>query len=295
MILGVDIDGALIVKGRNILNMRANEHSESETLVWAVEREVEKKTRSKSGSNDSDVSSSSHCTDSLLSFRNYHFKECSIYSDGFSSQPISDTLFRTFPYTVYFKQENFLENTHFGGPYDTITWWASSCGVTCSFSVTKWVHLNWGDDGLLLLLVKSCVLLKQGGLLIIEYQPWASYEKRQNYTELFARNYPCLRLRPEKIPVILQQLGMQLIRKQKPPQQKGPPGFNRNITVFKKTSFELKLDVQTLTLSSLRQVLDVESLIERVETDELLVSWINNRINNNTSSSAPAYSHSVVW
>ena len=124
----------------------------------------------------------------------------------------------------------------------------------------------------MLLLVKSCVLLKQGGLLIIEYQPWASYEKRQNYTELFARNYPCLRLRPEKIPVILQQLGMQLVREQKPPQQKGPPGFNRNITVFKKTSFELKLDVQTLTLSSLRQVLDVESLIERVETDELLVS-----------------------
>ena len=33
MILGVDIDGALIVKARNILNMRANEHSESKTLV----------------------------------------------------------------------------------------------------------------------------------------------------------------------------------------------------------------------------------------------------------------------
>ena len=213
--------------------------------------------------------SSSHGTDSLLSFKNYHFKECSIYSDGFSSQPISDALFRTFPYSVYFKQENFLESAHFGGPYDTITWWPNSCGVTCSFSVTKWVQLNWGDDGLLLLLVKSCLLLKQGGLLIIEYQPWASYEKRQNYTELFARNYPRLRLRPEKIPVVLQQLGMQLVREQKPPQQKGPPGFNRSIAVFKKTSFEPKLDVRTLTLASLRQALDVESLIGSVE---LLVS-----------------------
>ena len=33
MILGVDIDGALIVKARNILSMRANEHSESEIVV----------------------------------------------------------------------------------------------------------------------------------------------------------------------------------------------------------------------------------------------------------------------
>lgn len=71
--------------------------------------------------------------------------------------------------------------------------------------------------------------------------------------------------------MILEQLGMQLIREQKPPQQKGPPGFNRSIAVFKKTGFELKLDVQTLTLSSLRQVLDVESLIERAGTDKLLV------------------------
>lgn len=39
--------------------------------------------------------------------------------------------------------------------------------ITC-FSLTKWVHLNWGDEGLLTLFKKIRDSLKLGGLLILD-------------------------------------------------------------------------------------------------------------------------------
>lgn len=33
------------------------------------------------------------------------------------------------------------------------------CLFLCSLSVTKWIHLNWGDDGLITLFVKIWKLL----------------------------------------------------------------------------------------------------------------------------------------
>ena len=52
------------------------------------------------------------------------------------------------------------------GSYDT---------VTC-LSVTKWVHLNRGDEGLKQLLLSIYQLLAPRGRLILEPQPWRSYK-----------------------------------------------------------------------------------------------------------------------
>ena len=48
--------------------------------------------------------------------------------------------------------------------------------ITC-FSVTKWVHLNGGDEALQALLAKVYSLLAPGGRFVLEPQQWVSYKK----------------------------------------------------------------------------------------------------------------------
>ncbi|KAL7239939.1 hypothetical protein ACSBR2_005743 [Camellia fascicularis] len=77
---------------------------------------------------------------------------------------------------VTFRKENFVQN-----------WWPpeDKCYHTIlCLSVTKWIHLNWGDDGLITLFAKIWKLLQPGGILILEPQPWQSYYKNRQVSEI---------------------------------------------------------------------------------------------------------------
>lgn len=132
------------------------------------------------------------------------------------------------------------------------------------------MHLNWGDDGLLYMLLKMYSLLKEHGRIIIEYQSWSSYRKKRAYCSEIAAVYPTLRLRPEAIPTILERLGMQLISNRKPTSNVNIPshitkGFNRNIAVLRRVGDALPLDFREVTVTNLREKYDVKSLIEGLE------------------------------
>ncbi|KAK8961503.1 putative RNA methyltransferase [Platanthera guangdongensis] len=80
---------------------------------------------------------------------------------------------------VSFRCENFVDNMRGGSvKYDTIL----------CLSVTKWIHLNWGDDGLVTLFVKMWRLLKPGGVLLLEPQPWTSYKNNRQVSEIGFRS-----------------------------------------------------------------------------------------------------------
>lgn len=47
-----------------------------------------------------------------------------------------------------------------------------------AFSVTKWIHLNYGDAGLMRFFRRAFAMLKPGGHLIVEPQPKSSYRRK---------------------------------------------------------------------------------------------------------------------
>jgi 7SK snRNA methylphosphate capping enzyme len=73
----------------------------------------------------------------------------------------------------------------------------------CSFSVTKWIHLFHGDEGIKKVFAKIYELLSPGGRLVLEPQPWKSYHKRKFTSEVTAANYPKIQLRPKDFPKYL--------------------------------------------------------------------------------------------
>ncbi|KAM7277408.1 hypothetical protein ACFE04_019274 [Oxalis oulophora] len=80
---------------------------------------------------------------------------------------------------VSFRQENFIHARHPPEKhYDAIL----------CLSVSKWIHLNWGDDGLITLFSKIWRLLRPGGVFILEPQPWKSYENNRQVSEPISRN-----------------------------------------------------------------------------------------------------------
>ena len=91
--------------------------------------------------------------------------------------PIPKLGSHTFPNNISFVQGNYVPESEellemVQPEYDTIL----------CLSVTKWVHLNWGDSGLKRFFRRIYANLRPGGRLILEAQGWASYNKRKKLT-----------------------------------------------------------------------------------------------------------------
>jgi 7SK snRNA methylphosphate capping enzyme len=52
--------------------------------------------------------------------------------------------------------------------------------VILALSLTKWIHLNWGDEGMKRFFRKVYLHLRPGGVFIVEPQPFTSYSKKKN-------------------------------------------------------------------------------------------------------------------
>ncbi|CAL1677994.1 unnamed protein product [Lasius platythorax] len=98
-----------------------------------------------------------------------------------------------FPYNVTFVQGNYvLEDDSLlcaeQPQFDTIL----------CLSITKWIHLNFGDAGLKQTFKRMHAQLRPGGVLVLEPQGWASYIKKKNLTERIYKNYHNIEFRPQK-------------------------------------------------------------------------------------------------
>jgi hypothetical protein len=64
-------------------------------------------------------------------------------------------------------------------------------------STTKWMHLNFGDEGIKRALKRMYAQLRYGGKLILEPQGFSGYKKRKNLTPQIREHFDNIQLRPE--------------------------------------------------------------------------------------------------
>ncbi|XP_051947366.1 7SK snRNA methylphosphate capping enzyme-like [Xyrauchen texanus] len=106
--------------------------------------------------------------------------------------------------------------------------------VIMCLSLTKWVHLNFGDAGIRRLFQRIYRHLLPGGVLILEPQPWSSYARRKRLTEVTHRNYTSIRLKPEQFSSFLTtDVGFSSYELIATPHN-CPKGFQRPIYLFYK-------------------------------------------------------------
>lgn len=98
-----------------------------------------------------------------------------------------------FPHNIVFKQENYVPNNS-----EVLSKQKPMYDLILCLSLTKWIHLNWGDEGLKLMFKRIFLNLRPGGRLILEPQPFSSYKKKKNLTEKIRSNYDAIRFRPEQ-------------------------------------------------------------------------------------------------
>ncbi|KAJ0413985.1 Bicoid-interacting protein 3-domain-containing protein [Aspergillus carlsbadensis] len=68
--------------------------------------------------------------------------------------------------------------------------------VVLLLSVTKWVHLNNGDGGMLALFARVRSLLNEGGYLVIEPQPMSNYARASKRNKELREMYKTIRIQP---------------------------------------------------------------------------------------------------
>eukprot|EP00403_Amphidinium_massartii_P001070 CAMPEP_0178375628 /NCGR_PEP_ID=MMETSP0689_2-20121128/2986_1 /TAXON_ID=160604 /ORGANISM="Amphidinium massartii, Strain CS-259" /LENGTH=567 /DNA_ID=CAMNT_0019995627 /DNA_START=148 /DNA_END=1846 /DNA_ORIENTATION=- len=94
----------------------------------------------------------------------------SLAAQGHGESPVP------FPFNIEFRTENVLSA-------EVEEMRKESYDIVLCLKLSKWVHLNWGDDGVQALFHKCFRVLKPGGELILEAQDLPSYKGRKHKTE----------------------------------------------------------------------------------------------------------------
>ncbi|XP_015921019.1 7SK snRNA methylphosphate capping enzyme [Parasteatoda tepidariorum] len=134
-----------------------------------------------------------------------------------------------FPFNVQFLQANYIL------PSDAyLNYEESLFDTILCLSLTKWIHLNWGDAGIKRLFNRIFKQLNPGGYLILEAQTYQSYARRKKINEEVLKHYKEIKLFPEMFnEFLLKEVGFQSCELIDVPAH-ASKGFSRPLYLFKK-------------------------------------------------------------
>lgn len=141
------------------------------------------------------------------------------------NQGIEIEIINRFPNNISFRIENFIQDNKINETFDTIT----------CLSTTKWIHLNWGDNGIKRLFKKIYDSLNKDGVFILEPQEWRNYKKKKCMNPDFKKIYKMIKLRPKDFGIYLEkELGFKYLDKVIPDLNVKHSGFKRPIYFYQK-------------------------------------------------------------
>jgi 7SK snRNA methylphosphate capping enzyme len=117
------------------------------------------------------------------------------------------------------------------GYWDTFSLRKGTYDTILLLSITKWLHLNHGDDGLLALFRNLFKILPSGGTLVVEPQEWQNYKRAVSKNTSLRPTFRGLKLKPN-FESELTDIGFML--SEVIDREEG--GFSRPLMIWEKTS-----------------------------------------------------------
>ncbi|KAJ3871820.1 Bicoid-interacting protein 3-domain-containing protein [Lentinula edodes] len=121
---------------------------------------------------------------------------------SFGPLPIPPSKIRgkhAFPHNVSFRTADWVT--------EEIVEDANRYDVVIAFSISKWIHINGGDEGLRAFFRRVYSVLEPGGVFILEPQEWDTYKKAKRLNESLRNSAETLELRPSDFESILGDIG----------------------------------------------------------------------------------------
>lgn len=217
-IIGIDIDVKLV----NMANRDLHLHLENGILDKRRELRLQQAADSKLSCGDDEQSLS------LLEDPN-QFPISEYVNHGPISNS-SDTQSSAFPDNLIFAEHNYVLATD-----ELVNKQKPGFDTIICLSVTKWIHLNYRDEGIKRFFKRIYNHLNPDGLLILEAQPFSNYKRSKSLTDRLRTNYYSIELRPEMFEAYLlsEEVGFKEVIYDALTDHQFD-GFKRSMKVFKK-------------------------------------------------------------